>query len=71
MKHFIALKNSRWYPGSQKKMIYTAENGNEYIGPPLNMIVGHLYCIEASDGEIGGSYEIIKFIGEVGPSKKS
>jgi len=71
MKHFIKIKDSRWYPGSQKKMIYTAENGNEYIGPRLNMITGHTYCIEASDGEISGSYEIIAFIGEVGGAKKN
>lgn len=64
MKRAIKIKSSRIVSGSNKKLIYQAEDGNSYIGPPIEF---SYIMVEISENQTAdGHYQIIKVIGPVG-----
>lgn len=69
MKHFLKIKNSEWFPGSTKKMIYEDEDGELFLGPPINHVIGETIIVEISNGPIEGYYRIIRLVGKIPPKK--
>ena len=69
MKHFVKVKDYRWFPGSTKKMIYEDEDGKLFLGPPFNTMLGEILLVEASDRPIDGYYHIIKLVAKIPPKK--
>ena len=65
MKEFIKIKNSKWAPGSNNKMIHEDEEGRLFLGPPLG-VEDKTYIVEVSAGRMeDGYYHIIKVVGKI------
>jgi len=62
MKHFIKITDYKWVLGSDKEMMYQDDNGEWFVGPPHNVIVGESFAVEISNGLLEDGYRhIIKF----------
>ena len=63
MKRFLRIKKSEWLPNSNTKMIHKDENGENFIGPPINAGVNETVAVEVSEDRMeDGYYHIIKII---------
>jgi hypothetical protein len=67
MKEFIRIKESKWLPGSNNKMmIYEDDRGRSFIGPPIQYIQGETIIAEVSEVKPDdGYYHIIKVVGKI------
>jgi hypothetical protein len=66
MKEIIKFKSSRWFPGSSTRLIYTDEDGKEYIGPRIEFVVGETLIVEIGKGTSDEGYiPIIQLVGRV------
>ncbi len=57
MHRLITIKNKRWADSNRKEMIYTDEDGKEYLGSPRDVIIGENMRVELAepiDGEPDG-----------------
>ncbi len=70
MKYFIEIKDRKWVPGSNNKLIYTDKRGRLFLGPPIEFVQGDTIIIEASGTPFeDGYYHIINVIDKI-PKKK-
>lgn len=66
MKYFLKIKESRWFPNSNTKMIHDAEDGKLFLGPPINLAANETAIVEASNTPMDdGYYHIVKIIGTI------
>jgi hypothetical protein len=64
MKKFIKIKRSEWLGGSNTEMIHTDENGERYLGPPIQWVEGSMIAVEISEERMrDGLFHIIKVVG--------
>jgi len=62
----LKIKDWRWLPGSNTKMIYTDEKGMEVLGPAIEIQIGKTLVVELSEGTMkDGYYHIIQVIGQI------
>ena len=72
MKFFLEIQESKWLPGSNKKMIYVDKHGRNFLGPPISATKEEIVVVEASDGLMeDGYYHIIKIIDKKRVKKQS
>ena len=63
MKYFLKIKESRWVPNSNTKMIHETIDGKLFLGPPIDAPVNKTVIVEASNEPMeDGYYHIIKII---------
>ena len=71
MERFIRIKNSRWVPGSNTRMIHEDQRGDRFIGPPIAAEVDETVIVEVADSLTrNGEYQIIKVIKVIAPTRK-
>lgn len=62
MNHITKITDYKWVPGSDKKMMYKDDNGEWFVGPKRNIVVGKTVVLEISEGSLEDGYRhIIKF----------
>jgi hypothetical protein len=72
MKRFIRIKQSEWLGGSNNKMMYVGENGDRYLGPPIQWMAGQTVIVEVSEGLMpDGLFHIIKVIGVTASQRRN
>lgn len=62
MTYLMKIQNYKWKSGSSKEMLYQDDNGEWFIGPRHDVVIGEIYPVEISDRTLKDGYRhIIKF----------